>query len=485
MTAVALPPAVARRADPPQTAPLPTVSPTSAAIWFTLTATLVSGVAPLLLVSSTPLGGQHSGAWPLAWLFAIAAGLRFSWVVGQGAQRLFEVVFWLFTYIFLGLAPMLQMRSGVYPETIPFLDVDYNARAMGVIAVGAASAAFGMLLAGSVNGRRAVRAGSARVPTAPHRLLTACVASLMFSSAYVLVIGPGTLFLSRNERSAIEAAIFPATINAIVKASSTLPLIICFAALMRLRQERREQGRVGPTVLPIVVLVMLLLVVNPASVPRYYAGTALLAVLAAVGATRTPTRGRVFALTLAFSLVIVFPYASATRTAETLSLADLGGPAQTLTTADYDAFDQINNGVAYVEERGAQRGTQVLGAALFAVPRDLWTSKPIDTGPLLAEYRAYKTTNLSSPLWAEFFVDGGWLGLIIGMGAFGALIRRLDLRALGPYRSTLAAVVPFYLIIVLRGPLLQAMAGLTVLTLTGLFVSGRRGRAPSRLHLRG
>src|SRR5207253_291263 len=152
--------------------------------------------------------------------------------------------------------------------------------------------------------------------------------------------------------------------------------------------------------------------------------TAALAVLTALGGAATAQRIRKLGLFLAVGLVLVFPYADAARTTD--GTGDKGGPVQALASADFDAFCQITNTVSYVQDLGATQGRQLLGAALFWVPRTLWAGKPQDTGIVLADFRTYKVTNLSAPLWAEFFINGQWLLLVAGMGALGFVLRRLD-----------------------------------------------------------
>ncbi|MDQ3485653.1 MAG: hypothetical protein M3445_09650, partial [Actinomycetota bacterium] len=130
-------------------------------------------------------------------------------------------------------------------------------------------------------------------------------------------------------------------------------------------------------------------------------------------------------------------------------------------------------------------GGQALGAALFWVPRSVWSDKPQDTGILLADFREYRFSNLSAPLWAELFINGGWLVLIAGMVALGLLVRRLDghaeqSRHSQQQRDVLADILPFYFIIMLRGSLLQSMAGFAVLAASALFVTERRIRSSGR-----
>jgi hypothetical protein len=187
---------------------------------------------------------------------------------------------------------------------------------------------------------------------------------------------------------------------------------------------------------------------------------------------------RTFALSLALGLVLVFPYADFARTADPNAEVETVGPAAKLSTGDFDAFDQIVNAVTYVENEGHTGGRQLMGAALFFVPRAAWPAKPEDTGIFLANYKGYWFTNLSAPMWAEFFIDGGWWLLVLGMGTVGFLVRKLDNRTVLDYLTrdgptALGVITPFYLVILLRGSLLQAMAGFTVLFLCGFVVRRR------------
>ncbi len=455
--------------------------PAAGALWFPLTATLLSGVAPLLLMQSTPLGRESSDAWVWAWALTVVVGLRYAWLVAEGRRRLFEVVFWLFAYVFLGLAPLVQMRSGVYPGTTPDIDLTLNGTTMAVVVVGCAAFAVGGSIA-AVMQRPQARRSSADdgVPAASRvRLLT--VGALLFSAYYVSQVGVGTVFSSRSARSDAQSAVWPIPpVSAVVAAAATLPLVVAFAALMQLRRVRRAEGRSGPWLLLLLVALALGVLVNPISNPRYVAGTAALSVIVALGAVATDRRMRSFAVVLAVGLVLVFPYADIARYAGQTGSDSRGGPAEVLSSPDFDAFDQINNALAYVDEAEPVPGRQLLGAALFFVPRSLWPGKPEDTGVVLADFRGYAVTNLSAPLWAEAFVNGGWVGLVVLMGAVGIVVRRFDervdaVRPRPPRPGVIATTIPFYAIIMFRGSLLQSMAGFTVLLVCGLFVS-----APAR-----
>lgn len=443
--------------------------------WFAVTVTLVVGLAPLLLIASTQPVGRSPWAW--AWALAALVGLRYAWLVAEHAQRTFEIVFWLFAYAFMCLAPLVQLRTGTYPGTTPFIDTSLNGAALGVVALGLASFAVGNSLAG-----RATRSNHpvSAVRVLPDRLAVFTVFALLLAGAYVLRVGPTEFFGSRSARDLAEVAAFSnSTVRAVIKAAASLPLLVSFAGLVQVRRERQELGSHLSIAPQIVVLLTLFVVANPVSSPRYYSGTALLSILAVLGATATLGRARVFALILIAGLVLVFPYADLTRRASVdMAAVTAGGPSATLTSSDFDAFDQVNNSIAYVHEFGYTRVSQLGGAVLFFVPRTLWPTKPEDTGILLGKFRDAPTNNLSAPVWAEFFLAGGWAAVALGMAGLGWLIRRLDQNAVRRSVARLSAgplnqILPFYAIIMLRGSLLQSMAGFSVLVFSGAFVSRR------------
>jgi hypothetical protein len=209
-------------------------------------------------------------------------------------------------------------------------------------------------------------------------------------------------------------------------------------------------------------MMMLLFVSNPIGNPRIVAGTVLLSFLPLCGCFSTSTKTRATMIAVIAVLILVFPYADYYRRGATASLT-VRSPVQLFARkGDYDSFAQIVNTVEYVATFGHTRGRQALGSALFWVPRAVWSDKPSDTGVLVAKQKGYSFSNVSAPLWAEAFIDGGWAELAVVLATVGYLMRRASLRAVRELPrhgmgSVASAVLGFYMLIVLRGSLLQAM----------------------------
>jgi hypothetical protein len=120
--------------------------------------------------------------------------------------------------------------------------------------------------------------------------------------------------------------------------------------------------------------------------------------------------------------------------------------------------------VEVVSVHGLQWGHQLLGSLLFFVPSSLWSTKPLATGILLANYliNNYSMwfTNLSAPIVAEGYLDFGYLGVIAYAAGMAYFVRFLNALALRPGKwiaLPLATYASILLMIIMRGSLMIAM----------------------------
>lgn len=443
-------------------------------------AILLAGVVPVLLILSTPKPAD--GAWGGV-LTLIISGIRYAMLIGAGERRLIEMTFWLFTYVFFGLAQVVQLRTGVDPSTTPGLVPQSKDSA--TLIVLASVIAF---IAG--NRLRKNRAGRPQAPShavvevSSFRLMLLTGLSITISGYYISRVGLGTLFSSREALSIKMAEIWPdPTVSTLVAASAAMMPLISFVGLVQLRRQRPATTRSALTMVILVVGLWMSISVNPVSSPRYIFGTVALGALAALGMYATPRRFRIVALSALLAMVLVFPLADAFRRSGSQDFEG-SNPLVSLTSGDFDAYAQVSNTALYVEKNGSTNGLQALGVALFWVPRSVWSSKPTDTGILLAESRGYDFTNLSAPVQAELYINGVWPALLLGMGVVGWFVRRWDDRVSATLELTEVrapsvpmCVIPFYLIIILRGSLLQAVAYLAVISLASMFISTRNRSA--------
>jgi hypothetical protein len=438
----------------------------------------LSVIFPLLILLNTPSNGY--GAWVGALAVTVLVGGRFAWIVGSRERRLFEMTTWLYFYLFLGAAPMVQLRERYDPGTTPGIKHELDWPAVAIVVVSALALMVG---SGLANLRRheikAIRT------TAVNRTRTTILTLVVmaFSLFYVVRLGPAMLLASRDDRARAAYAAFPdPTIAAVASATVSMGLLVAVVAQLAVLRDRVSLGQKRPFLLLTVSTIMLIACTNPISTPRYIFGTVALGLLAAIGFYGSTNRFRLAALGAIAGLLFVFPLLDVFRRTIDSTLA-FESPFDSFLSGDYDSFAQINNTVLYVMNSGATAGQQALGVVFFWIPRSVWPDKPVDTGILLANERGYGFTNLSAPLPAEMFINGGWAVLVGGMLLFGFALRRWDaatertIASIG-VPSILGSTIPFYLLIVLRGSLLQAMAYLSVILVAAMWVRGSTERRP-------
>jgi hypothetical protein len=134
--------------------------------------------------------------------------------------------------------------------------------------------------------------------------------------------------------------------------------------LLQVNRQRRQRGQAPRWLLAFLTLLAVLYSVNPISSPRYYFGTVILTVIAALGAYATPARVRTSSLGFLLALFLLFPVADIFRsTTGTVSF----DPLRALTTGDFDGLIQLINTLRYIDLEGITWGMQFLGVLLFWV----------------------------------------------------------------------------------------------------------------------
>ncbi|MFJ8588903.1 hypothetical protein ACIRD2_30200 [Streptomyces sp. NPDC093595] len=414
-------------------------------------------------------------------------------VLTADSVRLVALGFWLFTYAWLGLAPLAMLATDTYPlgyrtgESTAFAAAALTEVGVTAYSVGAA------LAARRDRGGPVVLEGmlSRRLAALPVLLL--CVLSLVIA---VLVIpgqagGLEAFFTSRQALRQSGAASDSAhALRVWVVAVPAFWALVALVHLPRMadgdRLLRWARWMLLPTLLALNVIVN-----NPISRPRFWSGTVLLVLLFAWRRFSSPRAFRIAAAALVVMVLFVFPYSDYFRYDEREAVQLLSLTEQFSTTMDYDAFQQMQTGIDYVKENGFLPSA-ALGPVLFMVPRSMWPDKPQTTGIELAQYAGYDFHNLSAPLWIESYLWGGAPCVVAVFCLLGMAGRRMDdiREALAGRQDTLAVLlVPafaFYQMILLRGSLMAIVGPLLLLLAVPLLITSRAGartslfRSPAR-----
>lgn len=433
----------------------------------------LAGLLPLWIVSLTNLPARDSWTW--AFLAAAIAGVRLAWVVASAERRLFEVTTWVYFYVFLGLAPLVQIRTGFDPLTTPSVDHAFDRAALGIVIVSEIA-----LLVGSLSAARSPVGPSQSVRVVDiRRTMIVTYILLAAAIAYIAIVGLVTIFDSRLLRArAIDEIIPNEVVGNIVAGFVSFGLLVAVVAQLAARRGN-TMGKKPPGLWVLAASTLLLFIItNPLGSPRIVFMTVVLGYLAALGTYRSAAAYRALTVGSVVGMLFLFPVLDTFKWSKTASV-EWRGAISALQEGDFDSFAQVVNTAWFVDSEGHTWGEQFLGVLLFWVPRDLWPEKPLDTGIVLAEARGYVETGLSAPLPAELYIDTGWIAVAVSMFAAGYLFRRWDRRSnanilANGVPTVLGCVAPFFLYLPLRGSLLTATASLAVIVATWLLVTRRQ-----------
>jgi hypothetical protein len=450
-------------------------------------------VLALLLVLA-PLGGLRArdGFVQLLWWLVLAYCIvRIGRLAHRNTRRWSELCFWAFCYVWLGLAGMAQYLSDENPLWTHIGDELARTQALVILAGFVAFDVAGVLY------RRWPRSGTAeRRPVRWITMRSACglsVVALLLTPLFVYVSGGlPVLFSNRQDlyQHLVDQGLYSDNGNAvgglIRTFSNAVPYVALISLLALVAADRRWLREVRVVLALVVVVAINVVLNNPISNARYW----FLAFVIGIGLhVAGRWRGRIVPALVAGYIgmaSVAFPYLDAFR-ADGWSNA-VRAPYEFFTgKTDYGAVTDIGLTIRLTMHDGFTGGRQILGALLFWVPRSLWPDKPHNTGWLISVDTNFPNRNLDSPLWAEGYVDYGLIGVLLLLGVAGLLCRLVDtgyLRALRepagdrvPMMQVLGPTVAGYLAIIVRGSLLQAMAGIVVLV--GLFwLVSRRAPGP-------
>ena len=223
----------------------------------------------------------------------------------------------------------------------------------------------------------------------------------------------------------------------------------------------------------VCVLVLLLLLVmiteNPYTEKRNAIGPVYIGLLLVLFQNWFAVRSRRLLL-LVGSMVLVFPAITIFTHNHRQALSDVSLNQFSEQIADhyfsinYDSWANIYTAVEVVKVHGMQWGHQLLGSVLFFVPSSIWSAKPLATGIFLADYLSANYsmwfTNLSAPLVAEGYLDFGPGGVVAYAAATAWLVvflNRLAQRRKGWVALPVATYASVFLMIVMRGSLMIAL----------------------------
>lgn len=458
---------------------------------FVIPILLMSGpVTQVNFVGLTAMGAVIYGAW------RIALSLR------SRSEPMLYSIFGVFVYMNYGLASLLQGCLNIFPwpgTYLPSNIIDGNLIAI----IGCISFEIGIFIAQKVSSHKTQKY-ERLISFSLMRWLVplgfcATIGLFVFSGWYRAVFAYRGVAGAIAAEGALELLAGSAQAQMMTTATlRSLPLFLTIAVgLLLIARSKDTSIRTYFSSRYLVCALIVfggisLILANPISAARYWQATVGTALLVLFFKFVKLDGRKWMPVMLLLAYLFIFPAADAFR--RSFSMEEIhnfykegvwGNVKSSLLTADYDAFQQTMNSVEYVELESYQWGKQILGSFLFFVPRSVWHGKPEPSGIMVAQTAGYSFTNLSCPLWAEGFLDYGYIGTFLLLSLFGLGVGSVECAAMRLKLDSSAYrlfVILFtgYEVFFLRGTLMVAVAYFSVTFIFVLVVQRKNYFVPLR-----
>jgi hypothetical protein len=126
----------------------------------------------------------------------------------------------------------------------------------------------------------------------------------------------------------------------------------------------------------------------------------------------TPKYPSILLLLMLLGFVFVFPAFNFFKTHDFSDIAQFELSSGNFNHIDFDAHQCFMITIDYVSSRGLSLGMNLLSAILCFVPRTIWPGKWQPSGRIMFETYGASWTNVSCPIYAEFYFAFGVVGLL-------------------------------------------------------------------------
>lgn len=220
-----------------------------------------------------------------------------------------------------------------------------------------------------------------------------------------------------------------------------------------------------------ILFLLAVLSIFPLGVARFYAAAIYIPLLLIT--TPFIRRKNMFSLFFIGGLLIVFPFLNQFRHFSAETSLKFGLNFDMFAEGHFDSYQ---NFALIVTENIITWGRQLLGVALFWVPRTFWPTKPVGSGHHIAEELSMSFSNISANYFAEGYINFGFLGIIlfvVFLAWFTARMDNLYWKMVHGSKNNFFRVI-YYLMLgmlffIMRGDLLSSFAFTVGIILSILF----------------
>jgi len=412
----------------------------------------------------------------LSILIILFSSLRLSFLSLKGEIRLIEMSFWLFVYVWLGITSLGHSLLGVFAWNTNY-STDEIVNVQLIIIVSLICYELGIRL--NIKSNDSINKKLDKIYETKDMIFSEVFSLfLLFFCVSVGMIflsgGIDSLFSTRFEQGVRASESLKST-NLIIDSLKKTPIfsLLIFVIIQFKNKKYNVLDKNKFLLLIGVMLLVNIIISNPVANPRFWFGAVFLTLIfVSFKWRKIYMGGLIFILSLV--LTIIFPYMDTFRVSLESKITKQNVAYLLLAKGDYDAFQQIINALRVVEIKGITYGEQMLGVIFFWFPRSIWEGKPLSTGAMVGENLGYTFTNFSSPLWAEFYINFGLIGIFIMFfiyGKFTFYLQSFLLNNINLSKYMIACFFAAYQIFFLRGDLLNAVAYLTPFIIVTIFIN--------------
>jgi len=402
-------------------------------------------------------------------ILILISSFMFTLEFSKGTPSPVVLVVWIFNIGVVGIPGMSQLLVNTYPWP---LAVDSGSVVVAQVCTLLASL-FLILLLEAPHKEKSQSSVSRNLDRVRVRNLTI----LMIPAVFYAIRSGGGIAAFFSSRAAISVAkasagLTTAQSGLFVTGTRALILFICASAILLRKKNSKDPIANFALVLSSIALLIL---ANPVSTSRFWFFTVVTSIVITT-VTLTPGRIRFGSLALFYGSLFVFPLADYFRGANR-GFGAIGSSAWL--TGDFDALQITSAGIQWFQINGSVWGHQLLGAMFPVIPRSIWTSKPLDTGVMIARANGMRFENISGPWVSEAVINFGYLGLLIFPFLVAFLFRVIKFRAeLFPddFGLILNGFLVGYLPILMRGSLLQASGAAGIFAIYVWYCTPKKSR---------
>lgn len=352
------------------------------------------------------------------YLIIFYSSIRLFIIALNKQRKLIEMTLYIFVYIFFGIIPLIQVTEKVYYWPGIYTDLTVTSAVI-IILCGIIAFDIGLFIGNKKDYSKVVL----KLRVSYFKLILLSLTAIAICCLSIKVLGGFNIFLGTREgiSNTFEGPTSTVLIS-IMRVPIFLALIFCSIYIRQQQSKKILIKNNFYTYITIILLVLINLIVsNPLTTARFWFGTIVFTFLFIFIKESLFTNTKLIT-TLIVILLFIFPYSDLFRYGY---ISDIEAK-NIFVSGDFDAFQQLLNTIDYVNMNGYNYGSQMLGTFFFFIPRSLWAAKPEGTGALVAESAGYSYTNLSAPIFAEFYIDLGIISVILLFLLYGFIVARLQ-----------------------------------------------------------